>query len=295
MSTVGEVITQVRNRYLRGYHRGRANQLDGGITDTDTSLTLLQTGHGVGEGSYLEIDQELMLVTDYNASSLVAQVVRSVRGTTPAAHSDGDTIEVNPRHPRYDILEAMRDEIRSWPPELWTYETVDGTMAALDTVVDVASLTSKTALFPLRIWRQGLTHSSYPHWKRVPFVTAIGVPTAGDISALIQQRFDEALTLRINVAVRFDTSTFDESTDLTTAVGVTESQHELVALGAAYRVLANDVSVRLQHQAQGESRRAEEVQARDVQQWLAQLEGMHARRKREEVMALYRLWGLGER
>ena len=109
------------------------SRLDGAITDSDTSLTYEDGLFSVEEenlleaGALVEIDQELMLVTDANPSTRVLTVSRGYAGTTAAAHSDKDNIFLNPTFPRKSVFDAVADNIVRLYPSLYNVTTTNVT------------------------------------------------------------------------------------------------------------------------------------------------------------------------
>ena len=109
------------------------SRLDGAITDSDTSLTYEDGLFSVEEenlleaGALVEIDQELMLVTDANPSTRVLTVSRGYAGTTAAEHSDKDNIFLNPTFPRKSVFDAVADNIVRLYPSLYNVTTTNVT------------------------------------------------------------------------------------------------------------------------------------------------------------------------
>ena len=109
------------------------SRLDGAITDSDTSLTYEDGLFSVEEenlleaGALVEIDQELMLVTDANPSTRVLTVSRGYAGTTAAAHSNKDNIFLNPTFPRKSVFDAVADNIVRLYPSLYNVTTTNVT------------------------------------------------------------------------------------------------------------------------------------------------------------------------
>jgi hypothetical protein len=86
-------------------------------------------------------------------------------------------------------------------------------------------------------------------------------------------------------AVGFDMDTFPATSNnvLTTDYGLTESQQELAALGAALRLMQGLDTARLDRSAQGEPRRAEEVPVTGPGQVSTTLLRTYVRKYQQEV------------
>ena len=78
-------------------------------------------------GALVEIDQELMLVTDANPSTRTLTVSRGYAGTTAATHSDKDNIFLNPTFPRKSVFDAVADNIVRLYPSLYNVTTTNVT------------------------------------------------------------------------------------------------------------------------------------------------------------------------
>ena len=78
-------------------------------------------------GALVEIDQDLMLVTDANPSTRVLTISRGYAGTTAAAHSDKDNIFLNPTFPRKSVFDAVADNIVRLYPSLYNVTTTNVT------------------------------------------------------------------------------------------------------------------------------------------------------------------------
>lgn len=97
--------------------------LSGALTSSDTTVNLL-SGVSVeftGQKALLEIDDEIMLVTDV-VSSTQYTVVRGYQGSTASAHDDASSVNIHPswswtnRAIRYDYIQKA---IRWLRPDAW--------------------------------------------------------------------------------------------------------------------------------------------------------------------------------
>ena len=134
MAAVSTLIDRIYRDFLNKPDDLAAfSRLDGAITDSDTSLTYEDGLFSVEEenlleaGALVEVDQELMLVTDANPSTRVLTVSRGYAGTTAAAHSDKDNIFLNPTFPRKSVFDAVADNIVRLYPSLYNVTTTNVT------------------------------------------------------------------------------------------------------------------------------------------------------------------------
>ena len=74
-------------------------------------------------GSILEVDQELLRVTDYDVTGDTVTVRRAVLGTIEANHVLDTPLKLSPPFTRIDVFEAVRNNIISLYPRLWTVKT----------------------------------------------------------------------------------------------------------------------------------------------------------------------------
>jgi len=121
------------------------SRLDGSIDSSTTSVVyeagLFSTEEEnlLGAGGLIEIDQELMLVTNANNSTRTLTVARGFKGTTAASHSDNATITLNPTFPRKTVFDAVSDNIVRLYPSLYNVTTTSVTSAS--TYVEVPAST----------------------------------------------------------------------------------------------------------------------------------------------------------
>src|ERR1035438_8222441 len=108
-----DLIEKVYRRVMGGI-RERTVTLNGNALSTDLTITLAgpQTV-GIAPGSILAVDMEIIYVTLWNPSTLVATVIRGYLGSTKAAHTSGVLCYISPRYSRYDIGIAINDDISS--------------------------------------------------------------------------------------------------------------------------------------------------------------------------------------
>lgn len=74
-------------------------------------------------GSVLEGGQELMRVIAYDSTLGIVEVKRAVLGTTEEDHATSDPLKLSPPFTRLDVFEAVRNNIISLYPRLWTVRT----------------------------------------------------------------------------------------------------------------------------------------------------------------------------
>lgn len=290
---VSKIIDDTLNEVLLGTYRAHYNVLDGDLTNNQTSLTLLYPIAGISENSYLEIEQELMFVVPggVNASAKSLSVVRGARGTTPAAHSSGADVSINPRFPRNTILKTMQEEARSWPTSLYQVSSFNTSISQTDTAVDVATQSGFTDVMRvIQVWRQS-TVSPANRWIRVKgWRFEKDMLGAGSADLFLAQAFFSS-ALRIMVARPFnDVSGWTEATDITTS-GLTDSMADILKYGAAWRLVNGRETRRLFTEVESEGRVAADVPATANLTLGRQLKALRDTRMGEEIFRLRSFYG----
>ena len=117
------------------------------------------------QGTILELDQELVRVTNYNATSNVITVVRGEYGTVVVAHTTPLFINLSPPYTRAAVFEAVADNIISLHPKLFTVgvEYLSTVSAGIFPIAD------DLAVSVLSAWAEGWTGSTNIHAQLVDF------------------------------------------------------------------------------------------------------------------------------
>jgi len=133
LTTVATTINRIKRDYLEppGEQPSRFVVNDsGGISASDTTLvvsTAMLTAEEddmIGEGTLLECESELILVTAITGTSpdFTLTIRRGMYGTTAATHADATEIVIagEDHIPRFSIFTAVADAIEGLWPDLWT-------------------------------------------------------------------------------------------------------------------------------------------------------------------------------
>ena len=236
MATVAELVEETR-RHLAGQNRLEYDRLDGAISDTTSeSFTVEFTASGLAEGAYVCLDDEVMLIT--SVSGTTVNVLRGMLGSTAATHTDNTLIEVNPRFSRFDIKQTLKQEISSWGPGLFKAASLEVTAA--DKVYQAIDLTGIGDIFGVLEVRKAPA-SGETVWPALRHYEVLHQADTGDFaSGFALQILEEVASgaIRISYAKPFDVSTFDDSTDTVTDIGMLTSMDDIPAYGAAWRLLS---------------------------------------------------------
>lgn len=145
-TTIGNLVDRVFREYLEPADSLESySYLIGSISDSDTTITYANDMFSVEEedaldaGTIIEIGQELMFSTALNTVTNQITVKRGARGTTAAAHSDGDLIKVSPMFSRKAVFDAVSDQIENLYPTLFAVETKSITAKTGINVLDGAT------------------------------------------------------------------------------------------------------------------------------------------------------------
>lgn len=284
MSTVAEVVQGVR-RMLLGSYRPEFNTLASLASSSTTSLAVTYQPRGIGRGSYLSIDNEIVYVWDVSANNVVVQ--RAMLGTTAASHDAGALIEIDPRFPNGLIRDEMKAEITSWPRALFRVRTADFSLGAGDTAVD---LNPTDLIDVLRVYRAPMSTQN-DRWPEIPFAVKRNLPTtdfASGVGLFIDRTASasESFDIRVVYSSRFDTTTFNDSTDLAATVGLNSALEDCLRYGAAWRMMSHREVKRTFTEGQGEPRNAEETPPGHISQIAEQMRKMRNERIAEESRRL---------
>lgn len=282
-------------RIRRQLHAGQ--RLDLGVLRTaiGSSDTVLDfTGSlpvSVRAGALLGIDLELMRVVSVNSGAAQATVVRGYHDSEAVGHDAGSQIEINSRFTMLDVFEAMQAEIASWGSELFK---VASDTFSVDTSASIYELPADwTNCIGVVSVRQSTDSVDAASWPRINYTLQRGIAGEFDGASTsgLLLRFLEPIRaggLYVVVALPFDPSSLDVTTDLVDDLGLSDSLVDLVELGVKARLQRDGELNRTARQAQDESRRAEEVPLAGVvqpQSWTYQ---MYNRRRQEEITRLRR-------
>lgn len=269
-STVQNVIERCR-RQLASSLRNEVNVLGANLTTTETVVTLTyELQASIGPGAVLSVGRELMRVVAINAAAKEATVIRGWQDSDAEAHTSGDEVLVNPRFTRFDIYDAIVDEISSWAPNLYRVQSYQWTVTEDQETVELPTALADT-LGVIEVRRQWSDDTDNTAWPRIDFRPMRGTPgtwSAATESGLLIRLIPNFATMRAGtihalIGRPFDvtTATLAEDDDLVADVGLAPSMIDLLVLGVKMRLMTDDENARSARIAQDEPRRTEEVPA----------------------------------
>jgi hypothetical protein len=240
MPTLADIIDEVKVN-IQGYtlRQDRITYLanPSGITNSGLSATFGSTGN-IAKG-IIEIDDELILVDSYDKTANTVTIMpgfgRGYQHSTAAAHSQYAPVIISPAFPRMSVKQAINDTINSVYPKLWTnasttltYNPAVTTYALPSDIQDITTL-SWQSVGPSKEW------IPVNRWRHDKMANTTAFASGETVS--IHDRITPGRT--IQVAYKKAPTVLTNSTDeFTTVSGLPASCRDVIALGAAYKLLS---------------------------------------------------------
>ncbi len=281
-------IDQTRDMILSGY----VEELLQLASEADASGTTLSvTGaanSGIVTGVIIEVDLEAMYVTGVSGTDV--SVIRAYGGSTAATHTAGSIVRVSPKFPAYRIMDALNDDLRdlSTPDNgIFQMKTTSFTYNASQDGYNLAGLTSEDV--------QSIYSVTYadpiPVEAREPEINSWKLKRNRDTSA-----FASGLALvlygpgwpgkKVTVSYKSPLTLITATTDAKSATGLQSTAYDLPPLGAALSLMSTAPIRREFLDAQGMSRRAEEVPPGAISASIRDLRGRREARLSSEAARL---------
>lgn len=256
MTTAGNLIDRTVQNLLAGTVEER-NKIASSLDASTTSVPIEYSLGSLREQTVFQVDSELMYIWEVNTATKTLTVERGFGGTTAATHADGAIVTVNPKFPRWQVLQALNDELAdlSSPMNgLFQMKTVDISYNGSDRQINLAGVTSMIDVYDVR-WRY--LNDDYPVVRRYRLMR--DMPTS-DFASGFALTFDEPL-LSSTVRVIYKDAYTPFSTEASTlsSSGASSELADLLVLGAQIRLLAGREVKRSFIESQGDTRRADEV------------------------------------
>jgi len=257
VSTAGALLDRVSRQLLSGTVEER-NKLATTVDSDDTSFVMSYDLAGLRSGTVFEIDSELLYVWEANTGNKTLVVERGHLGTTPAAHTAGTVVVLNPRFPRAQMLDALNQDIEdlSSPVNgLFRVVTQDVTYNGSDRQVNLTSATNVIDLLDVRL---RYLADDFPVIRRVRLQRDL--PTA-DFASGYALTFDESVmagTLRVRYKAPF-TRVSATTDSLQSVAFVPTSMEDILEMGVMLRILGPREIKRNFIESQGDTRRSDEV------------------------------------
>jgi len=240
MPTLSDIIDEVKTN-LQGYtlRQDRITYLAnaGGISTSATTVTVGSTTN-LAKG-VIEIEDELLLVDTYDKASNTLTIMpgfgRGYQHSTAASHAQYSPVIIAPAFPRASIKQAINDTINSVYPKLWantsttlTYNPAVTTYALPADIEDITTL-SWESVGPSKEW------VPIGNWRHDPMANTTAFPTGNSVS--IRDRITPGRTIQVAYR-KAPTILTNASDEFTTVSGLPSTCRDVIALGAAYKMLS---------------------------------------------------------
>lgn len=288
--TVGDLVARVQQD-LRGEHREGFGYLTGTLTagTTAESVTLAAAVPQISTNTLVAIDEELLLVTAVSGATIT--VARGVQNTNITAHAAGAVVDANPRFFPFAIGNAIVEEIRSWPPDLYRADSVEVAFGSTDAAVEFDPGDGFRTVLDTSFFGVGADH-----WSTIatpPRVTRNANLTDYPSGMSINRVgvYDSG-TMRVVFAADFDLADVSLTTDLAD-IGIPASTYDVVIYGCLWRLLAPREVGRLGTTSQPQPRTKGDVPARATLSAAAGYKQLRDERLTEEILRLKEIYRPG--
>jgi hypothetical protein len=202
-------------------------------------------------------------------------VERGADGTLPSAHKSGDIVLVNPEFTGARILRAINDEIRALPGDgIYAVKALDRTLSATAEGYDLASDVLKVVDVRWQHKWDSTEWTAVDSWE-----TQYDMPTSvfpSGVALFIPERpfrtwpnnvfandgsLNRALRIRYFAPLNPLGTLFD---DVLAVTGIPSTALDIIAIGAAVRLMSGRPIQRVTNLGQPDSRNSAEVRANDV-------------------------------
>jgi hypothetical protein len=257
MSTAGALLDRVSRQLLSGTVEER-NKLAVTVDADDTTFVMSYDLAGLRTGTVFEIDAELVYIWEATSGNKTLTVERGYMGTTPAAHTVGALVILNPRFPKAQLLDALNqdiDDLSSPLNGLFRIISANVDYNGADRQIDLTGATSIIDLLDVRL---RYLDSDYPVIRKTRLQRDL--PTS-DFPSGFAIVFDESVmagTLRVRYKAPFSrVSALADSLQSVAFVPIT--MEDILELGVMYRMLSTREVKRNFIESQGDTRRSDEV------------------------------------
>lgn len=284
MTTFDQLVRQVRQQLL-GYSMNQesVSELSADMSPTDTTFTCdTSTVTNLSRG-LVEIDDELVLVKTYDATSGTVSIMgltggRGYEGTVAASHTAHSLVTSSPAFPKARIKEALNQTIAGLYPHLVVFAATEITYNAAQVEYempadadDVWYVTTKT-IGPSKVARPSVNWRFNAKARDADFASGKSI-----------QIMDSAVPGQpVRVVYAKPPTPLAAGADDITTTGYPERISDLVVYGACKRLLPGLEAARLQQQAVEATERAPLVPVASAAKTASLYASLYAERLEEE-------------
>lgn len=289
MTTVNDILEESL-RLLLGSQTEVENELLTDISDSDTNLSFAHDLGALAAGSVISIGLESMRVWSVDSTAKTAVVRRGYRGTTAAAHTTDEIVVVNPKYAKGSLVKALEQEVYdlSSPANgLYRMGTFDLTYAPATVGYDVPTISDFIDIYRLhqRLIGPGDAWTALTDW-----VLERNQSNTSGLRLTIR-RGEPGQQIRVSYKHGFAwPSDIAINDDIATETGIPASMHDILTLGILMRIGPPKEIQRNQPEAQGSSRRAEEVPPGAVTRSYTVISAQRQSRIRAEALRLSKIY-----
>ena len=258
MTTAGNLIDRTAQNLLAGTVEER-NKIASSIDDSTTTLVMSYSLGSLREQTVFQAGSELMYIWDSTPATKTLTVERGYGGTTAASHTGGTIVTASPKFPRWQILQALNDELAdlSSPMNgLFQMKTLDISYNGSDRMVNLTGVTSMIDVYDVR-WRY--LSDDYPVVRRYRLMR--DMPTTDFASGYVLTLDEPVMSSTIRVIYKDKYTPFSTEASTLSSAGASSELADLLVLGAQIRLLASREVKRNFIESQGDTRRSDEVPA----------------------------------
>lgn len=244
-------------------------------TDFIDTVSLTYSLNGCVEGVYLSIEDEMVYVLDVNDENNSATVFRGQKNSPAVAHSANVKILVDPPWPRWVVMQTLKEEIRSWGPQVYQICTTTINMQAGIRGYDLGD--PGPVYERVRVYRDpppfigeigaawsGIGVPSNQSWPSIPADLRQNQSTkdfpSGNALILRTNQITVPSTVWVVYSKPFDVdSQWSDDTDVVDTVGLDTSDLDIPPYGVAWRLLSFKQPRRLLTNIAGQPRDASDV------------------------------------
>lgn len=290
MTTLSDLVNETFRRLMPA-QLDLSGELNGDVTATAQVFTLAgpMVATAVSPGMRVSCGLEVAYVTAFNRSTLQATVVRGFDGSTPAAHTSGSIVWLNPKFTAFDISGAINEELDelAGPTALFQVKTVTITYNPVFIGYDFPAPANYYDVLAVRYKIAPPTHNYPPikNWAVLPYMTDPTYPSGRAI--IIYDSGWPGLPIHVWCACGF--THLSAATQTVQAVsGFPRSANDILPIGAAIRLVVGREIKRNFMEAQPDPRKAPEVPPGAVMNSVKGLYTLYVRRVNTEKGKLLR-------
>lgn len=292
MTTTADLLARTRDFLMTGKN-DVINELQSNIDGSVSSLALSYPYKMLNPGSTLGIELEEMYVLDMAGASAgnAITVRRAYEGSSAVAHAAGTLVRINPHFSDSKIFKALNATIHALSGEgAFRVKSVSLTGSASTNSYDFAA-DDWIGSYRLRFDTPG-SANDWPIFNASDYyvdVTPDGSEFPSGRQLVLRAGVSSGRTVRYSYKARFGPLA-GLADDVEVVSGVHAQGHELLAIGAAIRLLSGRDIKRTFLVMQPEPRRQEEVPAGAAQQSMGALVNMYREERNNYMRYLHRLY-----